>query len=86
MKFKDVQKLSKTDRAKKLKELKIELVKSKTGVWRRQVTKGGDLNFAEYGLKGLTKGWIKDRESCSRSLNEKRNQQRNERGLRESSL
>jgi len=32
MKFKDVQKLSKTDRAKKLKELKIELVKSKTGV------------------------------------------------------
>ena len=32
MKFKDIQKLSENDLKKKMKELKMELVKSKTGV------------------------------------------------------
>jgi len=32
------------------------------GMWRRLATKGNDLNFVEYGLKTITKGWIKDRE------------------------
>ncbi len=32
MKFKEIQKLSKAERDKKLKDLKIELMKSKTGV------------------------------------------------------
>ncbi|MAG11099.1 50S ribosomal protein L29 [Candidatus Pacearchaeota archaeon] len=31
MKYKDIQKLSEKDREKKLKELKMELIKSKTG-------------------------------------------------------
>ncbi len=32
------------------------------GVWRKMAVKGGTLNFANFGLKSLEKGWIKDRE------------------------
>lgn len=32
------------------------------GIWRRIATKGEKMIFGMYGLKGLTAGWIKDRE------------------------
>lgn len=32
------------------------------GIWRRIATKGEKMIFGMYGLKGLTTGWIKDRE------------------------
>jgi len=32
------------------------------GVWRKLAVKGDSLNFADFGLKSLDKGWIKDRE------------------------
>ena len=32
------------------------------GQWRRLAVKGGELNFGSYGIKSMTKGWIKDRE------------------------
>ncbi|MCL4374358.1 50S ribosomal protein L16 [Patescibacteria group bacterium] len=32
------------------------------GVWRRMAVKGQTLNFANFGLKALEAGWIKDRE------------------------
>ena len=43
MKYKDIQKLSKQDRKKKLKELKIELVKSKTGVAKQGSSRTKDI-------------------------------------------
>jgi ribosomal protein L29 len=39
MKYKDIQKLSENDLSKKLKELKIELVKSKIGVAKQEGSK-----------------------------------------------
>ncbi len=39
MKFTEIKKLSEKDREKKLKELKIELVKSKTGAQRQKSSK-----------------------------------------------
>lgn len=32
------------------------------GSWRRVAVKGDKLSFAEYGLKAMEQGWIKDRE------------------------
>ena len=32
------------------------------GMWRRIAVKGNELNFGSFGLKSLSKGWIKDRE------------------------
>jgi len=32
------------------------------GIWRRLAVKGEKLNFASFGLKAMSKGWIKDRE------------------------
>ena len=32
------------------------------GIWRRIATKGEKMIFGTYGLKGITVGWIKDRE------------------------
>ncbi|OGK09877.1 50S ribosomal protein L16 [Candidatus Roizmanbacteria bacterium RIFCSPHIGHO2_01_FULL_35_10] len=32
------------------------------GIWRRIATKGEKMIFGMYGLKGVTAGWIKDRE------------------------
>lgn len=43
MKFKKIQKLSETDRAKKLKDLKLELVKSKTGAAKQSGSRAGQI-------------------------------------------
>jgi len=32
------------------------------GIWRRIAVKGGEINFGNYALKSMEKGWIKDRE------------------------
>ncbi|MBI5127580.1 50S ribosomal protein L16 [Candidatus Roizmanbacteria bacterium] len=32
------------------------------GIWRRIATKGDKLNFGNYGLKTVIRGWIKDKE------------------------
>jgi len=32
------------------------------GVWRKFATKGNELNFGNFGLKSIDKGWIKDKE------------------------
>ncbi|OGK62192.1 50S ribosomal protein L16 [Candidatus Roizmanbacteria bacterium RIFOXYB2_FULL_38_10] len=32
------------------------------GIWRKVAVKGQNLSFGSYGLKTLTRGWIKDRE------------------------
>ncbi|MBI4009039.1 50S ribosomal protein L16 [Candidatus Roizmanbacteria bacterium] len=32
------------------------------GTWRRLAVKGNSLNFGNYGLKTIDKGWMKDRE------------------------
>lgn len=39
MKFKEIEKLTEKDRGKKLKELKMELVKSKTGTQKQNSSK-----------------------------------------------
>ena len=39
MKFKDIKKLSEKDREKKMKDLKLELVKSKTGAQKQKSSK-----------------------------------------------
>lgn len=32
------------------------------GIWRKMAVKGDRLNFGSFGLKSMSKGWIKDRE------------------------
>jgi large subunit ribosomal protein L16 len=32
------------------------------GIWRKMAVKGANMNFGSYGLKSMSKGWIKDKE------------------------